>query len=165
MNGFLGSFSKSFESASPGGVMRSPKGFLDCSFCRFVSTGVGRGWFGFVGMNTRLDVWSCRFFGGRYMPLRVVSAFDRIFSTFSSAEKDVAFNISSLTYFVGFMYRKSAPQKVSPRPIKAKMYEEERKDPNRATSPSSSIEYAIGLEAVIRTIIFLYLFSTLFCMD
>lgn len=97
--------------------------------------------------------------------MRTVSAYDKIFSMFTSVEKDIAFSNSSFTYFVGFMYRKSAPQKANPRPMKAKMYEEERKDPNRATSPSSRIEYGIGLEAVIRVIIFLYLFSTLFCMD
>lgn len=60
------------------------------------------------------------------------AAFDRIFSMFASVEKDVAFSNSSLTHFVGFMYRKSAPQKVSPRPMKAKIQEEERKDDNRA---------------------------------
>ena len=99
------------------------------------------------------------------MPLKAVSAFDRILSMFVSVERDVAFSNSSLTYFAGFMYGKSAPQKVSPRPMKARTYEEERMDPNRATSPSSNIEYAIGLKDVIRVIIFLYLFSTLFCMD
>lgn len=42
MNGFLSSFSKSFESASPGGVIRRPVGFVVSSIFGFVSFVVGR---------------------------------------------------------------------------------------------------------------------------
>jgi len=56
VKGFLISFLRSFERASPGGVMRSPFGFSDCSCCGFVSFTVGRDWFGFAGMNMRLEV-------------------------------------------------------------------------------------------------------------
>lgn len=56
VNGRLSSFSKSFESASPGGVISSPAGFLVSSSFGFVSFVVGRAWSGFVGTNTRLEV-------------------------------------------------------------------------------------------------------------
>ena len=52
----LSCFSNSFERASPGGVMKSPAGFLDCNRCGLVSPAVGSGCSGFVGMNMRLDV-------------------------------------------------------------------------------------------------------------
>ena len=56
VNGFLFSVSRSFDNARPGGVKRSPSGFLDSNSCGFVSFDVGRGWSGFAGMNTRLEV-------------------------------------------------------------------------------------------------------------
>lgn len=56
MKSRLSVFSNSFDRASPGGVIKSPEGFVECSSFGLVSTEDGRGWFGLVGMNTRLEV-------------------------------------------------------------------------------------------------------------
>ena len=103
MKGRLSFCSNSFERASPGGVMKSPGGLLDHSFCGVVSADIGRGWLGSAGMKTRLEVESLRFFGGRYMPFRVVSAVESILSTLIRVEEEAAFRSSSLTYSAGFM--------------------------------------------------------------
>lgn len=72
-----------------------------------------------------------------------VSMVISILSMLSRLEEEAAFNNSSFTYFVDFIYRNSAPQKVSPRPMKARTYEEKNTDVNKDTSPSKSNTYGI----------------------
>jgi len=48
----------------------------------------------------------------------------------------------AFTYFVGFMKRSRAPQKVRPRPIRASMDDENTMDVMRPTVPESSTIYA-----------------------
>jgi len=58
------------------------------------------------------------------MPFWSVSVVASILSMLSKLEIEAALSSSSFTYFVNFMYRKSVPQKVRPKPIKARMYDE-----------------------------------------
>ena len=58
------SSSKRRERADPGGVTKAPV-FWFVSCFSFVSSGVGSGVLGVLGMNTRLDSMFLRFFGGK----------------------------------------------------------------------------------------------------
>ena len=61
----LSSFSNSLERDRPGGVRNTPSRFGGRSFSSVTSSGLGKGWLGFSGMNTRLDSKFLRNFGGR----------------------------------------------------------------------------------------------------
>lgn len=67
-----------------------------------------------------------------------------------SEEMAVESRRSALTSFVGLINSKSAPQKVRPKPMKARMDDSYEMDSRRDTMPKDSRAYPVILEGCIR---------------
>ena len=84
----------------------------------------------------------------------------------SRVERAVESRRSALMYFSGFMYKRSAPQKVRPRPMKARMDDAYGMDSIREIMPKNSRMYPIISDgfflcnAHFDWLVFLFLFSS-----
>ena len=97
------SCSKILDSDKPGGVRNIPFWFGAISFWSVVSSRLGRGWFGFSGMNMRLDSMSMRFLGGKYTPFWAALCSDSILSMLLVFDRAEAFSRVKGTCLVGVM--------------------------------------------------------------
>jgi len=144
------SFSNRFVRPSPGGVMHIPLGFSRKIFSSAISSIEGRIISFLDGMNTVAPLMFLRYFGGRYIAFPLRFEFDIMWLMVLSEEMMVEFRRSALTSFVGVINSKSAPQKVRPRPMKARMDDSYRIEGIREIMPKDSRMYPIIPDGLVR---------------
>lgn len=100
----------------------------------------------FFGMYTSSDFGSLKYSGGKCIPFPLYSSSFMILFKFSMDEIAVESINVAFTYFSCLRYMRRAPQKVRPKPIKAKIEDAKIIELTSATIPQRRIVHPTALE-------------------